>query len=233
MHLERYLDQVHARVQGISAVQYLAAFTRLLLAVGFVAPGLHKAVGHPFITPGAYAPDHPLRLFFDAFFSSSQLYVFVGVVQATAGVLLLFHRTAPLGAILYLPVISNIFLVTLGLPFGTTRYIAGAMLLGSVFLVCWYYPAWKRVAFPEQYAVPKWRNPKALSIACTSWYALAIAGIMITLVMRSVIPMAPFYSLSWLILAAALVLGLIACVVNGMSSRRRAAQQPHAAIGER
>jgi hypothetical protein len=223
MSFEVHLDRMHQRVQGFASAQYLAAFTRLLLAIGFVAPGMHKVVGHPFTTPGAFPPDHPLQLFFEAFFSSSELYAFVGIVQTTAGFLLLFHRTAPLGAMLYLPVIANIFFVTLGLPFGFTRYIAGAMLLASAFLVCWYYPSWKRVIFPVRESVPTWRSKKALSIACGSWYTLAASGMTLTLTARSVIPMHPFYAVSWILLGVAVLLGLIACGENIRVFFRRAA----------
>ena len=223
MQLERRLDIVHARVQRMAAAQYLAAFTRLLLAVGFIAPGMNKAMGNSFITTEAWAPNDPIRLFFEAFFSAGEFYTFVGIVQAMAGVLLLFHRTAPLGSILYLPVIANIFFVTVGLHFGTTTYIAGLMLLASIFMVCWYYPAWKRLVFTEMEPVPSWRSPKGLSIACGSWYTLAASGIVVTLVMRSVIPMKPFYPLAWMLLGGAIVLGLIAVTVNLLSTSRRVA----------
>ncbi len=221
MQLEHRLDLIHARVQRMAAVQYFAAFTRLVLAIGFIAPGMHKVIGNSFITPGAWAPDDPIRVFFDAFFSAGNFYVFVGVVQAMAGVLLLFHRTAPLGSILYLPVISSIFLITLGLDFGPTTYIAGLMLLASVFMVCWYFPAWKPLVFAEREPLPSWRSAKGLSIACGSWYTLAASGIIGTLVLRSVIPLEPFYPLAWVLLGVAILLGLIAFAVNLLSRSRR------------
>jgi hypothetical protein len=223
MQVEHCLDLIHGRAQRIAAIQYFAAFTRLVLAIGFIAPGMHKVIGHSFITPEAWAVDDPIRLFFEALFSAGELYVFIGVIQTAAGVLLLFYRTAPLGSVLYLPVISGIFFVTFGLHFGATTYIAGSMLLASIFMVCWYYPNWKRLLFPEREPVPSWQSATGLSVACSSWYCLAAAGILLTLVARSVIPMKPFYSLSWVVLGAAILLGVIALAINVASMARRAA----------
>ena len=66
-------------------------------------------------------------------------YRFIGVAQWAAGGLLLIPRTATLGALLYLPIIANIFAITvaIGPAFGGTRVVTGAMLVANLYLLCW------------------------------------------------------------------------------------------------
>ncbi|MGH8931951.1 MAG: hypothetical protein ACRDZO_15350 [Egibacteraceae bacterium] len=62
-----------------------------------------------------------------------------------AAVLLLVPRAATLGAMMYFPLISGIFVVTLSLNFGNTGVIAGLMLLGNIYLLCWDYDKLKPI----------------------------------------------------------------------------------------
>lgn len=70
---------------------------------------------------------------------------FLGWAQVIAGVLLLIPRTAALGAICFLPIMLNIFVITIALDFGGTVVVAGLMLLGVVFLFLWDFHLWKKL----------------------------------------------------------------------------------------
>ena len=74
-------------------------------------------------------------------------YRFIGVAQWLAAGMLLVPRTATLGAFLYLPIITNIFAITVGIgfAFGLTRVITGAMLLGNIYLLFWDWDRWKDI----------------------------------------------------------------------------------------
>ena len=82
-----------------------AVFCRLALALGFIPSGIIKVMGERFT---ALPPHHPLGHYFDALHQTGFYYRFIGVGQLMAALLLLVPRTALLGAILYLPIISNI-----------------------------------------------------------------------------------------------------------------------------
>jgi len=71
-------------------------------------------------------------------------YKFIGVSQLTAALLLLIPRTTLLGAILYLPIILNICVLTYATRFEGTR-IATLMLLANLYLLCWDYARLKYV----------------------------------------------------------------------------------------
>ncbi len=118
---------------------FLRVFTiavRVLLVLAFVPSGLVKIMGEPFTT---LPVSDPVGYFFAGFFSPRGYYQFVGVAQWVAGGLLLIPRTVTLGALLYLPIIVNIFVITvaIGPAFAGTRVITGAMLIANVYLLCW------------------------------------------------------------------------------------------------
>src|SRR5436190_20172024 len=113
--------RLHARAVE-PALRVFTAVTRVLLAVAFVPSGLVKILGEPFTT---LPTSDPVGFFFAGFFSAHGYYRFIGVMQWTAAALLIIPLTATLGAALYLPIIVNIFAITvaIGPSFGGTRFI--------------------------------------------------------------------------------------------------------------
>jgi hypothetical protein len=53
-------------------------------------------------------------------------------MQLTAAALLLLPWTATLGAVVYLPIILNIFVITVAVGFGGTQVVSGLMLLANI-----------------------------------------------------------------------------------------------------
>lgn len=142
MALAHVLDTYHARVRRRRFLQHFTAFTRILLAVGFFMPGMVKVLGIPFTALG---PGTPVGSFFSAFQGAEVWYRFVGAGQVTASVLLLFPRTATLGAVLYFPIIVNITVVTWAIDFAGTKYITVLMSLASLYLLSWDYDRLKGI----------------------------------------------------------------------------------------
>ncbi len=129
-------DSLHARLRESLLFQRVTAMCRVLLAVGFIPPGITKMIGHPFTL---LPPSTPVGYFFDAFFQASEYYAFVGFVQVLAGVLLLFPRTATVGAALFFPIILNITMITLSIGFEGTWLVTLLMLAANVYLLVWDY----------------------------------------------------------------------------------------------
>jgi hypothetical protein len=92
----------------------------------------------------ALPSNHPLGHYFDALHRTGFYYTFIGVSQLTAALLLLIPTTTLLGAILYLPIIVNICVLTYATRFEGTR-IATLMLLANLYLLCWDYGRLKYV----------------------------------------------------------------------------------------
>ncbi len=140
------LDRLHAAARRNIWLGRLAVVTRVLLALGFTPSGWTKLVGNRFTNLGT---DTPVGFFFEALYQTGFYWRFLGAVQLLAALLILIPRTTTLGALLYFPIIVNIFLITVSMHFQGTPYITGLMLLGSVFLLCWDYDrlvplVWKR-----------------------------------------------------------------------------------------
>lgn len=134
------LDRLHAAVCGQPWLRGFTAFTRVILGLTFLYPGLVKVLGLPFTK---LPPSHPVGAFFAVFYALGGWYRLVGWAQVIAGLLLLVPRTAPLGAALFLPIIVNIHAITVSGGFVGTPAITGLMLLGSVYLIAWDWRRWR------------------------------------------------------------------------------------------
>jgi hypothetical protein len=112
--------------------------------VGLCAVGAGKDSGTAVHDAACHGPR---RLFLCRFFSATGFYQFIGVAQWVAAACLLMPRTATLGALLYLPIVVNVFVVTvaIGQAFAFTRVVTGALLLGSVYLLLWDWDRWKQI----------------------------------------------------------------------------------------
>src|SRR5262245_41867579 len=136
------LDRWHHRLIESRWRRTFTIIMRVLLALGFMPSGWVKLAGHRFTT---LPTTDPVGYFFDGFFSATGYYRFIGAAQLAAAFLLLFPRTAALGAATYFPIILNIFVITIsiGAAFAGTRIVTGLMLLASTYLLLWDYDRWK------------------------------------------------------------------------------------------
>jgi len=122
-------------------MQLFIVYLRYLIGAAFVFASLIKIKGHRFTTAdGTAAPLHSAWHFFETMYQSGLYWQFIGVGQLLAGLLLMTQRYARLGALLFLPIIANIFVITLSFDFGYTPVITGLMLLANLLLVWWEWP---------------------------------------------------------------------------------------------
>lgn len=173
MTVAHSLDTLHARARRSRALQHFTAVTRILLAVGFFSPGMVKVLGIPFT---ALPPEHPVGYFFSAFQGAELWYRFVGVGQVTAALLLLFPRTATLGAVLYFPIIVNILLVTISIDFAGTKFITILMTLAVLYLLCWDYDRLKGI-LPRRPVRRGGRARRGVRVAVGYLVGFAAAGV--------------------------------------------------------
>jgi uncharacterized membrane protein YphA (DoxX/SURF4 family) len=135
-------DRVHARVRRERLLRIFTVFTRLLLALAFTPSGITKTLGNRFTILGI---DNPVGFFFEAMYRTGFYWRFLGLCQLAAAVLLLIPRTATIGALVYFPLILNIFVITVSLDFRGTPIITGLMLLANIYLLCWDYDKLKHL----------------------------------------------------------------------------------------
>lgn len=142
MSIESIIDSLHSRVKEVRALQYFAVFNRMILAVSFIPSGMTKLLGYRF---SELSLEHPAGYFFDAIYRTGGWYRFIGMMQVLAAILLLFPRTATMGAVLFAPIVLNIMLITIFVDFQGTWFITSCMFLANSFLVCWDYDKLKAI----------------------------------------------------------------------------------------
>lgn len=119
-------------------LQLVVVYTRYLLGGAFVFASLIKIKGHRFTSgSGALAPIHSAAHFFETLYHSGVYWQFLGLGQLVAGALLMTQRYALAGLLLFLPIMANIFVITISYDFGYTFLITGAMLSATLGLLAW------------------------------------------------------------------------------------------------
>ncbi|MCP9234392.1 DoxX family protein [Lewinella sp. JB7] len=147
MSVSTYLDKLHYRSRQNRWLRYFAIFNRIALAAGFLPAGFVKINGERFTDLHNL---HPLGGYLEALFHTGYYYTFIGIAQVAAAVLLLIPRTALLGALLYLPIIVNICILSFAVRFQGSLLTAPLMILANLYLLCWDYHK-LRLIFPWNY----------------------------------------------------------------------------------
>lgn len=142
MNLAQHLDQVHTKVKHNLWHSYFATFCRVALALGFIPSGFVKIFGERFTSLSSL---HPMGNYLEALFHTGFYYPFIGYVQVSAAILLLFRKIALLGALIYFPIILNICVLSLSVGFEGSLISSALMLLANFYLLCWYYDRLKLI----------------------------------------------------------------------------------------
>ena len=147
MGIEDILDGLHVSITRRWWLQLFTVFTRVLLAVGFIPPSIPKILHKPFTV----LPDsNPVGHYFNALYNTGFYYEFIGWAQLTAALLLLFPRTAHLGALMFLPIIANVAVLTTSVGFKGTWLLTILMCLAAAWLVIWEYDRLKPILFQKR-----------------------------------------------------------------------------------
>ena len=131
-----YMD----RLKSIFLVQLIIIYTRYLIGGAFVFACIIKIKGKRFTTYSQEdAPLGSAMHFFEVLYQTGLYWQFIGWAQLLAGFLLMTQRFAKLGALANLPIILNVFVITISLEFGGTPLITGMMLLANLLLIAWHW----------------------------------------------------------------------------------------------
>ncbi len=82
---------------------------------------------------------HPMGNYLEALHHTGYYYTSIGIVQVLAALLLLIPRTVTLGALLYLPIILNICILSYAVRFDGSFVSAPLMLLANLYVLFWNY----------------------------------------------------------------------------------------------
>ena len=128
------------RLKSIFIAQIFIIYTRYLIGVAFVFACIIKIKGKRFTTYSHEdAPIGSTMHFFEVLYQTGLYWQFIGWAQLLAGFFLMTQRYAKLGAVLNLPIILNVFVITISMEFGGTPVITGLMLKANLLLIVWHW----------------------------------------------------------------------------------------------
>lgn len=191
--------------------------------MAFIPTGMVKLLGNRFTQIPA---DNPIGFFFEAMYQTGAFWHYIGFMQVAAGILLLIPATATLGAVMFVPIIFSIVLITWGIGFSGTIYITALMLLSAIYLVCWDADRiWSGASylFGRSSAMPLLQG--ASIVEKTGWVLGGVVGMALFLTTRGLMPVAsrPFLFITGLL---CFLLVVASWIVQGIQSMRRSRVEP-------
>ena len=136
------IEEIYYEAKSDKWFQNFAVFCRIALAASFLPAGYVKIMGERFAE--GLPSNNPLGHYFDALYLTGYYYTFIGIAQVIIAILLLIPRTSLLGALMYLPIIINICVLTYATRFDGTRLNTMA-LLACLYLLIWDYDRLKHI----------------------------------------------------------------------------------------
>jgi hypothetical protein len=120
--------------------QLFVIYTRYLVGSGFVFASIVKIKGERFTTVSHEdAPFGTAFHFFETMYQTGIYWQFLGWGQLFAGLLLMTQRFAKLGAVVFFPIILNVFVITISMEFAFTPVITFLMLMANLLLLLWHW----------------------------------------------------------------------------------------------
>jgi hypothetical protein len=173
----KFIDLLKSRLFFKLVVIYL----RYLIGFAFVFASIVKIQGQRFTS---IPPDQPIGYFFEAMYQTGFYWNFLGWSQFIAGTLLMTQRFSTLGALIFFPIILNVFMITHSINFGMgTPLITTLMLLGTVFLIFWDYKKWM-ILFQRDHHIylDLTKQPEDLFMNHPSWTITGVVFVLLTTV---------------------------------------------------
>ncbi len=128
------------RLKSIFLIQVVIVYTRYLIGGAFVFASIVKIKGERFTTYSQEdAPIGSAMHFFEVLYQTGLYWQLIGWAQLLAGFLLMTQRFSKLGAVINLPILVNVFVITISMDFNGTPIITGLMLAANLLLILWHW----------------------------------------------------------------------------------------------
>ncbi|MDF0709061.1 DoxX family membrane protein [Flagellimonas okinawensis] len=115
---------------------------RIGMGLAFIASGARKLPGIKFTN---LPIENPVGFYFEAMYSTGFYWNFIGYFQILLGVLIFFNRFVVLSSLLMMPIVINIFLISVSLNMRGTPMITSAMVLGNLLLLLWHFKNYRTI----------------------------------------------------------------------------------------
>ena len=130
-------EQFYLKIKRNRWFWLFSIFCRLTLAYAFIVAGMVKIIGERFAS--GLSTIHPMGTYLEALHHTGYYYSFIGIAQVIAAILLIIPRTVIIGALLYFPIIVNIWLLSYAVRFEGSIVTSPLMVLANLYLLVWHY----------------------------------------------------------------------------------------------
>ena len=130
-------DQYYFNIKGNRWYWYFSIFCRFTLAFAFIVAGIVKITGERFAS--GLSIKHPMGAYLEALHHTGFYYTFIGIAQVIAAILLIIPATVTLGALVYFPIILNIWLLSFAVRFEGSFVTSPLMVLANIYILIWNY----------------------------------------------------------------------------------------------
>lgn len=137
------LEEYYIKIKQNRWHWIFSIFCRFLLAYAFIVAGMVKILGERFAS--GLSELHPMGAYLEALHHTGYYYTFIGIAQVIAGVFLLIPSTVLLGALLYLPIIVNIWILSFAVRFEGSFVTSPLMVLANLYILAWHYDKLKYI----------------------------------------------------------------------------------------
>ncbi|MFM9838656.1 MAG: DoxX family membrane protein [Cyclobacteriaceae bacterium] len=147
------MEKVISRLKQYRILQLFTISLRYLLGSSFVYASIFKIRGIRF-TPksGESAPIDTLPHFLEAMYQATIYWHFIGWGQLIAGFLLMSQVFSTLGAVVFFPIMLNIFVITISFDSTNILIITFLMLLATIYLLLWDWNNLKFIVLPKAHS---------------------------------------------------------------------------------
>jgi uncharacterized membrane protein YphA (DoxX/SURF4 family) len=144
------MEESISRLKRIKILQIFTISIRYLLGTSFVWASILKIQGRRFTPQSAeHEPISSLNHLFESMYQSGHYWHFIGWGQLLAGFLLMSQRFSTLGAVVFFPIMLNIFIITISFNWVGVLTITLLMLLINIYLLLWDWNKLKFIALPN------------------------------------------------------------------------------------
>ena len=177
-------DRFYLEIKSNRWYWYFSIFCRLILSIGFFTAGMVKIMDERFAS--GLSDLHPMGSYLEALYHTGYYYTFIGIAQVVSALLLLIPRTVVLGALLYFPIIINIWILSFAVRFEGSFISSPLMVLANLYVLAWHYDKLKYILpfkkFPDFEIIER---PKKLSNKFPWLFFIGVASSFCIIVMYS------------------------------------------------
>ncbi len=172
------------RLKVLKHFQIFTILVRYLLGAAFVWASVLKIKGIRFAPePGEHIPVDSLPHFLEALYRFGFYWYFIGWGQLIAGFLIMSQIFSTIGAVVYFPIILNVFVITIYFQSPGILAITSLMLLANIYLLFW---DWNRLKFMILYKPGEYIDQTTPFSRQKTWTYIGILLCIVILVFRTI-----------------------------------------------